>query len=199
MFLHLHFLFSLTSSGQLPLHLAGSVGNLKAINLLIENNSKVYVKDVREQSPYALALIWGHRDAARILAHHIWLKTKINEAKQKQIVQQYCQNLSLQNKKFDELSRTENNLQSHQAYIDWYERNNFVYNTLLFGPVTKEERFKIQKEIKTETTKELSNLQEKKTIDSRRMKLMKKEKQEKQAIIDDRKVTLVPLLSPFKV
>lgn len=127
-----------TSALIYPLHLAASCGHVTAIELLLKHNAVVDVTDKRGQSPYIMAMIWGHKNAARVLAHSVWMKTKQDEAYQRQAFQKYCAKIDKEKRTNNELVETEKKLRAEKCYQNWLQKNCLVVNNLLGLEAKKE-------------------------------------------------------------
>lgn len=92
-------------------------------------------------------MLWGHREVARVLAHEMWFQRKSKEQFAKKSVDKFMQSLSEDFQRSEEKLKIEKHLKSEQCYKDWYSKNKFVYNPLLFGPVSKEERAKLENQL----------------------------------------------------
>ena len=173
---------------------------------LVEHKACVGVTDERDQTPFTLALLWGHRKAARYLAHRVWLKTKNDESIQRLALEKYCKSLQLKHVENEELQRKESKLKAQECYQDWHRKNKFVYNPLLFGPVTNEEREgylkHFQRLISTgpERVDNCSSVNTTKMVfNNHEEKARKEEKKLLKTKNDDRRVKFIPLSNTFKL
>lgn len=58
-------LYSQTSNGSTPLHLAACKGLLSCVKVLVQNGANVHARDTVGCKPIDYCKIWNHRDCAR--------------------------------------------------------------------------------------------------------------------------------------
>ena len=114
------------------MHQAAACGNADCVKSLVAAGGIIDGVDEAGQTPLHLATLWGHRECARILKHHEWLKHKAleDDSKREIIIEQERveqQAIAAVNKE-----KAERRLKGQKAYQRWLAKNKFA-SSKLFG------------------------------------------------------------------